>query len=198
MGGSSKLKRRHLVATLVALALAVASCGGDDARDDPTPAAGTSPAQPSQQPQSEPQAGAQERASSEKPDNGDGGSSAAEAERAAGPDEAAAPRERNSGDRKKKKPRPETPKTPQEQIDSLSASQRRHLHEDLFQQGKTLCYAYGPKELAKAYNMPSTDPATVARKYAEAYEKTTPSLIQPYQQGCLAGFRKFERNPPKN
>jgi hypothetical protein len=192
------LKRRHLVATLVALALAVASCGGDDAGDDPTPAAGTSPAQPSQQPQSESQ-GAQERASSEKPANGDGGTSAAEAERGAGTDQTATPGERDSGsDQKQKKPRPDAPKTPQEQIDSLSASQRRHLHKDLFEQGKTLCYAYGPKELAKTYNMPSTDPATVAREYAEAYEKTTPSLIQPYQQGCLAGFRKFERNPPKN
>jgi hypothetical protein len=191
------LKRRHLVATLVALALAVASCGGD-AADDSTPAAGTSPPQPAEQPQSDPQAGAQKRSLSRKPANGNGGSSATEAERAAGKDLAAAPRERDSGDRKPKQARPETPKTPQEQIDSLSASQRRHLHEDLFQQGKTLCYAYGPKELAKTYRMPSTDPATVARLYAEAYEKATPSLIQPYQQGCLAGFRKFERSPPKN
>ena len=42
------------------------------------------------------------------------------------------------------------------------------------------------------------DPATVARLYAEAYEKATPSLVLPYQQGCLVGLRRHERNPPKN
>ena len=81
---------------------------------------------------------------------------------------------------------------------SLSPSERRALHKDLYQQGQKLCYAYGPKELAKAFNLTGNDPQTIAAQYARIYEAAAPTLILPYQQGCLAGFRKFARNPPKN
>jgi hypothetical protein len=191
------LNGRHLAATLVAVALAVAACGGDDASEDSTRAADGTTAQPSDEAQSTPKESGSGRPYSKDAGNGDGGSSAAEAERAAGSDEAAPPRQRESADRKTKR-RPAAPQTPQEKIASLSPSERRHLHKDLYEQGKQLCYAYGPKELAKNFNVPATDPATVARKYAELYERAAPTLIQPYQQGCLAGFRKFARNPPKN
>ena len=90
------------------------------------------------------------------------------------------------------------PRTPAEGIASLSPSERRALHKDLYQQGQKLCYAYGPKELAKEFSLTGNDPQTIAVQYARVYEAAFPTLILPYQQGCLAGFRKFARNPPKN
>jgi hypothetical protein len=131
---------------------------------------------------------------------GNGGSSVADAERAApeqGKGEAGAPKyaPAGSGDKQESNRKP---KTPAEGLASLSPSERRALHKDLYKQGVTFCYAYGPKELAKAFNLTGNDPQTIAAQYARIYEAATPALILPYQQGCLAGFRKFARNPPKD
>ena len=191
------MKRKYLAATVAALALALPSCGGDDSPDKPAPAAGTSPAEQAEQPQRDSTPAARDDASSRKAKNGDGGSSVEEAERAADTDRTAAP---GQGDPAGGggKPKAATPKSPEDQIAALSPAERRRLHRDLFEQGKDSCYHYGPKELAKSFNLLGSDPETIARQYAEAYEAATPSLILPYQQGCLAGFRKFERNPPKN
>lgn len=194
------MKGTHLVATLVALALALASCGGDDGQQASAPEAGTSTAAQADPP-GEPSTG------SDRPESGDvakgsGGSGVADGERAASSErapeqgKAEAPQDSpaGSGDKRESKPKP---KTPAEGVANLSPSERRALHKDLYQQGRTLCYAYGPKELAKAFNLTGNDPQTIAVQYARIYEAATPALILPYQQGCLAGFRKFARNPPK-
>jgi len=190
------VKGTHLVATLVALALALASCGGDDGQEASAPEAGTSTAQADSQ--SEPSTGS-DRSKSGDVAKGNGGSSVADAERAA-PSERAP--EQGKADVPKNSPAgsgtKQKPKTPAEGLATLSPSERRALHKDLYQQGQTLCYAYGPKELAKSFNLTGNDPQTIAQQYARIYEAAVPELILPYQQGCLAGFRKFARNPPKN
>jgi uncharacterized protein involved in copper resistance len=189
------VKHPQLSAALVALALAITSCGGsDDSNDASTPATTTA----TQQAQTTPgQAGAEQPASDKSKAPGSGGSSSADADRAAQADQSG-----NSGQSgstgTKKKAGSKKPKTAAEQLAALPPEQLRKLHKDLYEQGKTACYAFGAEELAKSQKLPSADPVTVARKYAEAYEKATPSLILPYQQGCLAGLRKHERNPPKN
>jgi hypothetical protein len=187
---------------LAALALAVTSCGGsDDGKDTSTPVAGTSTPGQTQPSPTETQQEPADRANSDA-QNGNGGSSASDAERAAGSDQtsgskpATAPSKGGaSGDQQQKSGKP---RTPDEQIAAMSPAKRRALHKDLYEQGLKLCYAYGPKELAKSYNLTGGDPETIASQYARAYEAATPTLILPYQQGCLAGFRKFARNPPKN
>lgn len=192
------MKRIHLLAILVTLALAVASCGDDEAKDTSTQVGGTStPAQAEQSP-GETRQEPSDRADSK---NGDGGSSASDAKRAAGSERTsgskptAAPSKGDAtGDSKQKSKKP---KTPEEEIAALSPSERRALHKDLYEQGKSLCYAYGPKELAKSNNLTGSDPETIASQQARIYEAATPTLILPYQQGCLAGFRKFARNPPE-
>ena len=134
---------------------------------------------------------------------GDGGSGVADAERAAPSEQApeqgkaGAPKDSPAGSGNKQESK-RKPKTPAEGLASLSPSERRALHKDLYQQGQKVCYAYGPKELAKANNLTGNDPQTIAAQYARVYEAAAPALILPYQQGCLAGFRKFARNPPKN
>jgi hypothetical protein len=189
------LKQKHLAAIVAALALVLPSCGRDDAPDGSTPAAGTSSAEQSQESQtSKPSS---RKRSSKRADNGDGGSSAAEAERAAGADETGAPDGGKSGDNRAQR-KPTAPKSPAEEVAALSPAQRRALHRDLYEQGKTLCYTYGPEELARSYNIPSSDPEEIASQYARAYEKAAPALALPYQQGCLAGFKRYARNPPKN
>jgi hypothetical protein len=189
------LKRKHLAAIVAALALAVASCGGDDSADKPAPEAGTSPAGQAEQPDGSTPATPQD-SSSTKAKNGDGGSSAAEAKRAAGADQDATPATGKRGE-DRPKPAPKA-KTPAQQLATLPPAKRQALHKDLYEQGKTLCYAYGPEELAKSANILSSDPEEIARQYARAYEKATPELALPYQQGCLAGFKRRERNPPNN
>jgi hypothetical protein len=192
------LKRKHLAAILTALALALASCGGDDTPEDSSPAAGaTSPSEQPEKPQTESEQGSPDRSASQKAKNGDGGSSVEEAKRAADAERAAAPGQGDSGGGAGK-PKADPPKSPEELIAALSPAERRRLHKDLYEQGKNSCYDYGPGNLKKAYNLLGSDPATIARQYARAYEAATPSLILPFQQGCLAGFRKFERNPPKD
>jgi hypothetical protein len=194
------VKRTHLAAILASLALALPSCGGDDEKGDSAPAAaGTSPAAEAEQPR-EPAAPPEDANPAADPKNGNGGSSAADAKRAAnqGPkqkENAAAAPQGGSSD-KSPKPAAKKPRTPEEHLAALSPAERRKLERDLYRQGKELCYAYGPKLLAKEYKLPSTDPETVARLYARAYEAAAPSLALPYQQGCLAGFRRYERNPP--
>jgi hypothetical protein len=195
------VKGTHLVAALVALALALASCGGDDGQEASAPEAGTSTAQADSQ--SEPSTGS-DRSESDDVAKGNGGSSVADAERAApserapeqGKGKAGAPKDSPAGSGNKQESK-RKPKTPAEGLTTLSPSELRALHKDLYQQGVTLCYAYGPKELAKAFNLTGNDPQTIAQQYARMYEAATPALILPFQQGCLAGFRKFARNPPK-
>ena len=195
------MKRILLPLILVALAFLAASCGGDDKQDSAAPAAATSePSQPDQPAAgtSEP-AGKQEQPSSA--ENGDGGSSASDAERAAGEDSAAAAPAPKAKTKRRSKPaarKPGRKLTPQQRIAALSPSERRRLHKDLYNQGKRLCAVYGPEELAKSIDIPSRDPVTVARLYARAYEAATPSLALPYQQGCLVGFKRFARKHSGN
>ena len=194
------MKRILLPLILVALAFPAASCGGDDKQDSAAPAAATSEPSQSDQPAagtSEP-ATEQEQPSSAK--NGDGGSSASDAERAAGEDSAAAPAPKAKTKRRSKPAarKPDRKLTPQQRIAALSPSERRRLHKDLYDQGKRLCAVYGPEELAKSIDIPSRDPVTVARLYARAYEAATPSLALPYQQGCLVGFKRFARKHSGN
>jgi len=199
------VKVTHLVAALVALALALAlaSCGGEDGQEASAPEAGTSTAAQADS-QSEPSTGS-DRSESDDAAKGNGGSSVADAERAA-PSERAPEQDKGKAGAPKDSPagsgnKPESkrkPKTPAEGLATLSPSELRALHKDLYQQGQKFCYAYGPKELAKEFNLTGSDPQTIAQQYARVYEAATPALILPYQQGCLAGFRKFARNPPKN
>ena len=193
------MKRILLPAILVALAFLVASCGGDDKQDDGAPAAATSePAQPEL-----PATGAGEPETAEQPSSaktGDGGSSASDAKRAAGKDSTAAPAEKQASKPESKPARRKRDRklTPQERIAALGPAERRKLHKDLYEQGKRLCAAYGPEQLAQSIDVPSRDPETVARLYARAYEAATPSLALPYQQGCLIGFKRFARRQAGN
>ena len=192
------MKRVHLAAILASLALALPSCGGSDESNDSTPAtAGTSPAAEAEQPNES--ATPEEPNPPADPKNGDGGSSAAEAQRAAdkgSKKENATARPQGGSSDKPSKPAARKPRTPAEQVAALSPARRRKLERDLYKQGKELCYAYGPELLAKEFKIASSDPETIARLYARAYEAAVPALALPYQQGCLAGFKRFERDPP--
>lgn len=192
------MKRILLPAFLVALAFAVASCGGDDKQDRTEPAAATSEPAPAEQPAadaSEPDTAEQESGAK----NGDGGSSASEAERAAGEESTATPAQEETTKPPRQAERKSKRKlTPAQRVAALSPAERRKLHQDLYEQGKRLCASYGPEELAKSINLPNRDPQTVARLYARAYEAATPSLALPYQQGCLVGFRQFARQHSGN
>jgi len=193
------VKRILLPAILVALAFLVASCGGDDKQDDQAPAAAAGePAQSDQ-----PAPGPSQPETAERPsraENGDGGSSASDAERAAGEDSTAAPAERETSEPQSQpaKRKRDRKLTPQERLVALSPAERRKLDKDLYEQGKRLCAAYGPEQLAKSINLPNRDPETVARLYARAYEAATPSLALPYQQGCLVGFKRYARKQSGN
>ena len=191
------MKRTHLAAILMSLAFALPACGGSDENDNPA-AAGTSPAAEAEQPAES--ASPEEANPPADPKNGDGGSSAADAQRAAdkgsNKENASAAPQGGSADKPSKRAA-KKPRTPEEHLAALSPAERRKLERDLYRQGKELCYAYGPELLAKEYKLPSTDPETVARLYARAYEAAAPSLALPYQQGCLAGFRRYERDPPE-
>jgi hypothetical protein len=193
--GLLDVKRIFLPAVLVALAFLVASCGGDDSKDSAAPAAATSEPARTEQPATDP---GESETAAERPSgarNGDGGSSASDAERAADDGSTAAPAERPAGKEQSQPARTKRDRklTPQERIAALSPAERRKLHKDLYDQGKRICAAYGPEELAKSIDLPSRDPQTVARLYARAYEAATPSLALPYQQGCLVGFKRYAR-----
>jgi hypothetical protein len=190
------VKRVHLAAIVIPLALAMPACGGDS--KDSSRAEGTTTSAQSEQAQSDAQPGAQDRSrsqnsSSKRSKNGDGGSSAADAERAAKSD--GKPSTGTSG---KQKGRAHSNLSPAEQLERLPAKKRRALDLDLYNQGKDYCYASGPKQVAADNQITLTDPAGIAERYARIREKAVPALILPFQQGCLAGFRRFERNPPKN
>jgi hypothetical protein len=194
------VKRVHLAAIVIPLALAMPSCGGDS--KDSSGADGTTTAAQSEQAQSDAQPGAQDRSpsrnsSSKQSRNGDGGSSAADAERAARSDGKSKTGSRDTS-QKKRGDRTHANLSPTEQLARLSPKERRDLDLDLYKQGKDYCYAYGPQQLAAEYQIQDTDPAGIAERYARIREKAVPALILPFQQGCLAGFRRFERNPPKN
>jgi hypothetical protein len=193
------VKRTHLAVILIPLALALPSCGGDDSQDTSTAAAGTStPAQPSS---AADQGASKDAAANDSPATGSGGSSSADADRAATQQDSG---KSGSGSATPTAPKPERkrkaakPKTPQEHLAALSPGERRKLHKDLYQQGIDVCYAYGPEQLAKEYNLTGAGAQAIAQQYARLYEAATPTLILPFQQGCLAGFRKFARNPPKS
>jgi hypothetical protein len=191
------VKRVHLAAIVIPLALVIPSCGGDS-KDSPR-AQGTTTAPQSEQAQSDAQPGAQDRSgsrssSSKQSRNGNGGSSAADAERAAKSETASG----GTSGKKQHKKGAGTNASPAEQLEQLSAKERRALDLDLYKQGKDYCYASGPKQVAADNQITVTDPAEIAERYARLREQAVPALILPFQQGCLAGFRRFERNPPKN
>jgi hypothetical protein len=94
-----------------------------------------------------------------------------------------------------KKSKPKT-SDPIEAVENLSGAERKKLHADLYEQGEMLCRAYGPAELAKTFNLPTTDAEQLAKLYAEKYEQATPSLVLPVQQGCLAGFKQWSNDQP--
>jgi hypothetical protein len=187
---------RRILLLALALALTLGACGGGDSKSDS--AAESSPAAQSDQPGGEDSSAAEPPAQAT---GGGGGASSTDAQRAAGdkPKEKqrpAAPAAPDSG--QSSKPAKQKARTPSDYLAALSPSERRKLEHDLYEQGKNFCSAQGPAEIAKSYKFPSTDPETVARLYARAYEQGIPELALPFQQGCLAGFKKFERNPPKS
>jgi hypothetical protein len=194
------MKRAHVAATLVALALVLPSCGGDSQSSSASRAGSTGQ---SEQAQTDSQPGAKDTSkshqSSQKSRNGDGGSSAADAERAAAADD----RSKNgpsgiSKQQQKKKSGADASPTPAQRIEDLSAKERRRLDRDLYKQGKDYCYAFGPKQLAAEYHIAATDPAAIAERFARVRQQALPALILPFKQGCLAGFRKWARNPPES
>jgi hypothetical protein len=171
----------------------LSACGGDDSKSDS--AAEPSPAAQSEQPGADNSSETESQAGGA---GGSGGASATDAQSTAGDKRKgkrrpAPPAEPDSG--KSSKPAQKKPRTPSEHLTALSPAERRKLERDLYEQGKNVCYAQGPKEIAKSYKFPSTDPETVARLYARAYEQGIPELALPFQQGCLAGFKRYARNP---
>jgi hypothetical protein len=194
------VKRTHLAVILIPLALALPSCGGDDSKKGSTQAAGTSAPAEAESPQSGSQDARSGTPGKQSAPTGSGGTSSADADRAAKQPDSS--KKQGSGSGSPTAPRPnrkqaKKPKTPQEHLAALSPSERRRLHKDLYEQGKNFCYAYGPEQLAKEYKLTGSGAQTIAQQYARLYEAATPTLILPFQQGCLAGFRKHARNPPK-
>lgn len=195
------MKHTHLAVILIPLALALPSCGGEDSQDNSTVAAGTNtPEQPEQPSSAADQGASKDAAAKDSPATGSGGSSSSDADRAAAHRDSGKKNDSGSATPTAPKPKPNAakPKTPQEHLAALSPSDRRKLHKDLYEQGKNVCYAYGPEQLAKEYNLTGAGAQTIAQQYARLYEAATPTLILPFQQGCLAGFRRFARNPPKS
>jgi hypothetical protein len=191
------VKRVHLAAIVIPLALAVPSCGGDDGKADSKSATNASPPAKTEQPRTKSGSKSADPSSSPSAKNGDGGSSATDAERAAKSD--GTPKRASGGTSgKKQKDRAHANLSPTEQLARLSPKERRDLDLDLYKQGKDYCYASGPKQVAADNQLTVTDPAEIAERYARIREEAVPALILPFQQGCLAGFRRFERNPPKS
>jgi hypothetical protein len=196
------VKRTHLAVILIPLLLALPSCGGDDSNESTAPTAGAGTSATAERAPSNSKDGTTGRArAKESAPTGSGGSSSADAERAAG--QPGSGKKKSSGSVAPTAPRPEReqaakPKTPQEHLAALSPDERRRLHKDLYEQGKNFCYAYGPEQLAKEFKLTGSGAQTIAQQYARLYEAATPTLILPFQQGCLAGFRRHARNPPKS
>jgi hypothetical protein len=194
------VKRTHLAVILIPLALALPSCGGDDSNKNSTQAAGTSTPAQTEAPQSDSQDAESGTPEKQSAPTGSGGTSSSDADRAAKQPDSS--KKQGSGSESPTAPRPNRkkakPKTPKELLAALSPAERRRLHKDLYEQGKNFCYAYGPEQLAKEYHLTGSGAQTIAQQYARLYEAQTPTLILPFQQGCLAGFRRFARNPPKS
>ena len=195
------MKYKTTAAVFVALAIALGSCGGDDEQpsaDRPT-TAGTTGATGATKPAVKEQPS--ETGSDTTADSGgakqpksDGGNASTPSDNSS-----AGSGSQDSGQRDtpRKKPSSGKKKAAPTTIEGLSQAQREKLHKDLYEQGKTLCAAYTPAELAQQYNIHATRPEDVAREYAELYEQANPSLVLPYQQGCVAGFKqraKQQRN----
>jgi len=180
------LKFKSTAALLVALAAALGSCGGDDAKPSASRTAATGATGVTQPADKEPSSRAGAGTGGAKQPKSDGGEASTPSD-----DSSKGSATGDSG--KREKPRSErtsAQKGTATTIEGLSPAQREKLHKDLYAQGKNLCSAYTPLQLAQQYNIPATRPADVARAYAELYEQGNPSLVLPYQQGCLAGFKQ--------
>ena len=193
------MKLAYATAALVALALTLASCGGDDSSQESTSPAAGSTGQAGQT-QTNAQADPGESTSSgksEKSRNGNGGSSAADAQRAAG-SEGGSKGGSSDASKPKQHKKKQANLTPAQELERLPGSERRALEHDLYTQGKDYCAVYGPKQVAQDNKLTATDPAAIAEQFARIREQALPALVLPFQQGCMAGFRKYARNPPKN
>ncbi len=184
------MKVKSTAALLVALAAALGSCGGDDAKPSASRTAATG-ATGVTQPADKDAVLADRR--------GHGRREAAEERQRPG-----VQAERRT---RIQAPLPRTPpsatslaisarrarRAPRRRSRTSPRREREKLHKDLYTQGKNLCSAYTPAQLAQQYNIQATRAEDVARAYAELYEQGNPSLVLPYQQGCLAGFKKRAR-----
>jgi hypothetical protein len=176
--------------------------GGDDSPDTPTTAttaAGATGTTSAPQPD----------AGSDRDDNAGSGGASAKPDSAAsdrdagkggsGPQDQASTGGNTSGKSQRPARRKQKARTkakddgPPRSLAELTPSERRKLHKDLYDQNKDLCQAYGPEEMAKSFELPTSDPEKVAKLYAEKYEQAAPSLILPVQQGCLAGLRQWSK-----
>ncbi len=177
---------------LVALALALASCGSDDNekpsadRSAATGATGATQAPVTKRPSKAGSDTTADTGGSTQPKSESGKASTPSDDSSAGSGNQDAAKR----DKPRKKPASRKKSAPPKTIEDFSPAQRKALHKDLYTQGKNLCGAYTPAQLAEQYNIQATRPADVAREYAELYEQGNPSLVLPYQQGCLAGFEQ--------
>jgi hypothetical protein len=176
---------------LIVLAL-VLSDGGNDSGDSTTDAAVPAPT-PGDVPASGANAGKDATAGKQPQGSQSGGSAAAPESKTSGESASGGNTEQGTqtpaGDNKDKSQSER--KRPAQSLAELSPEEREKLHGDLYKQGLEVCGAYGPQRLAEGFNLPSTDPAQLAKLYAEAYEANSPSLVLPVQQGCLAGLKRW-------
>ena len=177
-------------AGLIVLGLTLGG-GGDDSTDSGATAAGTTgPAAATDD--ATPGASSGESAGAAKTGSAAAGSGGARAgERTSSTQSNAAGEQSQSSAGEVKKKPSSTSDGPPESLADLSPGERKKLHADLYKQGLAVCGSFGPEELAKGFNLPTNDPAQLAKLYAEAYEARTPSLVLPVQQGCLAGLKKW-------
>lgn len=176
-------------ALVVALAIALGSCGGDDGGSSASRSGATGPTGAAQPPPSDSGSGSDSGA-----DNGTGGASAPAGDKG---NDSQAPTSGSKGSGKKQdngggEQRASQDRTPTS-LEELSPAQRRELERSLYSQAKELCSAYTVAQLKESYNIHANEMEDVARKFAELYEQAAPSLVLPYQQGCLAGLRERER-----
>ena len=186
------MKGTRLVATLVALALALApaACGGEDGRNGlPRPA----PARRHRRilrasPRPGPTARSRamwRRAVAAPVSRTPSGRPLASGRLEQGNGKAEAPQDSpaGSGNRESK---PEEPKLPPRAWPTFHPRERRALRKDLYEQGQEFCYAYGPKELAKSFNLTGNDRRR-SRRDTRAFPAAAPTLILPYRQGWMGG-----------
>ena len=177
-------------ALVVALAIALGSCGGDDGGSSASRSVATGPTGAAQPPPSDSGSGSDSGA-----DNGTGGASAPAGDKG---NDSQAPTSGSKGSGKKQdnggggEQRASQDRTPTS-LEELSPAQRRQLERSLYSQAKKLCSAYTVAQLKESYNIHANEMEDVARRFAELYEQAAPSLVLPYQQGCVAGLRERER-----